>query len=198
MRSSPKAGIDVKIEALGFVAQTSTSFTELRQLGLAAAEHAGGAITRVAETEVEQGKLILYMVKRLGFLQVMTFGLVFTDSEDGTANLVILQPGSDLTSQATLMFIPVGPNSAVGYEPLRSFSTYSRAGLAAPRAAQREHDPTNEMQSASSGAFSVTVTSAEHTPERAIERTKLFCTARGSTNLGDRFCTQCGAAIRVS
>ena len=123
------ATIDEKIQATKLILQTQKSFDEIRALGLEAAAIASGSITKVNETSVTPNELIEYNVKRMGMMEVLNFGLVFMNSDDGN-NSLLLVPGNYLTSQATfLVFIPVGPKDAAGYPPLKKFSDHIKAAL---------------------------------------------------------------------
>lgn len=121
--------IDDKIQATKFVVKTSKSFDQIRAAGLAAATAASGGFTKVLENHVDTDASIGYTVKRGGFLDVMSFGLVFSTTSDESTNTVLLLPGQYLTSQATFLFIPLGPKAAVGYAPLKKFSDHVRASL---------------------------------------------------------------------
>ncbi|MFC9419896.1 hypothetical protein, partial [Bacillus mobilis] len=91
---------------------------------------ASGTLTKVSELEVDSNKSISYTVKRSGFLDVMNFGIVFSQAEGDRDNTVLLVPGTYLTSQATLLvFIPIGPKDAAGYPTLKKFSDHVRAAL---------------------------------------------------------------------
>ncbi|WP_416417177.1 hypothetical protein [Paenarthrobacter aromaticivorans] len=123
------AAIDDKIQATKFVISTNKSFEEIRALGLSAAAAASGSITKVHETDVTTNELIQYNIKRLGMVEVLNFGLLFTQSSDGE-NSLILVPGNYLTSQATLLvFIPIGAKDAAGYPPLKKLSDHIQAAL---------------------------------------------------------------------
>lgn len=123
------ATIDEKIQATKFVLHTQKSFDQIRALGLEAAASASGTLTKIVESQVDNGESILYNVKRGGFLNVLTFGLVFSPTANESLNTVLLVPGHYLTSQATFLFIPIGPKDSVGYPPLRKFSEHIQAAL---------------------------------------------------------------------
>lgn len=123
------AAIDDKIQATKFIMQTPKSFDQIRAAGLAAAAAASGGLTKVLENHVDTDASIQYTVKRGGFLDVMSFGLVFSTTSDESTNTVLLVPGQYLTSQATFLFIPVGPKASAGYAPLKKFSEHVRASL---------------------------------------------------------------------
>lgn len=111
-------GIDDRIAAEQFVARTPLSFSQVRELGADSALRAAGAITSISEAGVRDGT-IFYAVKRVGLVQVMNFVVHWeAGAETNTVRLVV---GQYLTSQATFMFIPVGPRDAAGYPLLRSF-----------------------------------------------------------------------------
>lgn len=123
------AAIDDKIQATKLILHTPKSFDQVRALGLQAAAAASGTLTKVHEQEVDANNSITYNVKRAGFANVMSFGIVFNQAEDGD-NTLLLVPGSYITSQPTfLVFIPIGPKDAAGYSPLKKFSDHIRAAL---------------------------------------------------------------------
>ncbi|WP_458115971.1 hypothetical protein [Arthrobacter sp. D2-10] len=122
------ASIDEKIQATKLVLHTPKSFAQVRAIGLEAASAASGGITKVTENEVDEHHSIQYTVKRAGFLTVITFGLVFNETEEAQ-NTVLLVPGQYLTSQATFLFIPLGPKDSAGYPPLKKFSDHVRNAL---------------------------------------------------------------------
>jgi len=123
------SAIDDKIQATKFILNTAKSFNEVRAAGLEAAAAASGGLTKVLENQIDSEASIQYMVKRGGFLDVMHFGLVFSGTADGSTNTVILVPGQYITSQATFLFIPLGPKESAGYKPLKKFSDHVRAAL---------------------------------------------------------------------
>lgn len=124
------AAIDDKIQATKLILRTPKSFDQVRALGLQAAAAASGTLTKVHELEVDANNSITYNVKRAGFANVMSFGIVFNPAEDNGDNTVLLVPGSYITRQATLLvFIPIGPKDAAGYTPLKKFSEHIRAAL---------------------------------------------------------------------
>ena len=86
------AAIDDKIKATKLILHTPKSFDQIRALGLQAAAAASGTLTKVHEGEVDTNKSISYTVKRAGFLDVMTFGIVYNQSENAGDNTVLLVP----------------------------------------------------------------------------------------------------------
>jgi hypothetical protein len=123
------SAIDDKIQATKFILNTPKSFDEVRAAGLEAAAAVSGGLTKVLENQVDSDASIQYTVKRAGFLDVMHFGLVFSGTSDESINTVILVPGQYITSQATFLFIPIGPKESAGYKPLQKFSDHVRAAL---------------------------------------------------------------------
>ncbi|MFJ4264634.1 hypothetical protein ACIPYU_19515 [Paenarthrobacter nicotinovorans] len=122
------SAIEEKIEATKFNITTTRSFDAIRKLGQEAAAAASGSITKVQETGITENELIQYNIKRLGMVEVLNFGLVFMNLSDGQNNLLLV-PGNYLTSQATFLFIPIGPKDAAGYPPLKKFSDHIQAAL---------------------------------------------------------------------
>lgn len=123
------SAIDEKIQATKFILYTTKSFDQVRALGLEAAAAVSGKLTKILESSVDSGDLIQYSVKRAGFFEVLSFGLIFSASADGSTNTVLLQPGHYITSQATFLFIPLGPKESAGYPPLKKFSEHIQAVL---------------------------------------------------------------------
>lgn len=123
------SAIDEKIQATKFIRHTTKSFDQVRSLGLEAAAAASGNLTKILESNVDTGDLVQYTVKRVGIFEVLSFGLIFMTAADGSTNTVLLQPGPYVTSQPTLLFIPIGPKDAAGYPPLKKFSEHMQALL---------------------------------------------------------------------
>lgn len=117
--------IQEKVESAGFALSTTLSFSQIRELGSLAAQSSAGILTKVHENRVSEDT-IEYVVKRAGMIQVMEFSLHYQAASDNGDRLLTLVPGGYLISQATFLFIPVGPKESAGYPPLRSFSAFMR------------------------------------------------------------------------
>ena len=76
------SAIDDKIQATKFTVHTPKSFDQVRAAGLEAAAAASGGLTKVLEIRIDSHANIQYTVRRAGFLDVMSFGLVFSGTSD--------------------------------------------------------------------------------------------------------------------
>ena len=121
--------IDDQIRATSFIGNSPLSFEQVREKASAAAASASGVLTKVVETEVVAGELIQYSVKRAGAITVGNFGVVYSADSKGSSNTVMFVPGNYITSQASMLFIPVGPKDSAAYQPFRKFSETLRASL---------------------------------------------------------------------
>jgi hypothetical protein len=117
--------IQEKVALAGFQLTTSKSFDEIRELGTLAAEFSAGVMTKVHEQRVAHDT-IEYVVKRMGMMQVMEFSLHYEAGTEAGNHQLSLVPGDYMTSQATFLFIPIGPKESAGYPPLKSFSAFMR------------------------------------------------------------------------
>jgi hypothetical protein len=123
------ARIDERIAATAFATHTSLSFAEVVQIGREAAAAAAGLITSVKEDQILDGAYVAYDVMRIGFARVMSFGIIFSEGEDGKANTVMLTVGGYTKSQAQVLMIGVGRQDAAGYGPLKKFSEHMQRAL---------------------------------------------------------------------
>ena len=123
------ARIDERIAATAFATHTALGFAEVVQIGREAAAAAAGLITSVKEDQILDGAYVAYDVMRVGFVRVMSFGIIFSEGEDGKANAVMLTVGGYIKSQAQVLMIGVGRQDAAGYGPLKKFSEHMQRAL---------------------------------------------------------------------
>ncbi|MET0930601.1 MAG: hypothetical protein ABWX74_13860 [Aeromicrobium sp.] len=119
------AKIHDKFAATAFKGQTSLTFQELLVAADDAASRSAGLITKVVRDQVDQQRgYISFRVKKAGVATVGDFAVTYATTE-GAAGIgtVTFVPGSFVTSQAKVLFIPIGPADSAA---LKSFQTFSK------------------------------------------------------------------------
>lgn len=127
--TGPRRPIGERMSATRFTTSTTKSFEEIRQLGRAIAEAAGGVANTVREADVVPDQRIVYRVRRLGVRTVLTFSVHVTRGDVPGRRVVDLRVGDYQTTQAKVLGLGVGPRTAPGYGSLRTFSDSLRALL---------------------------------------------------------------------
>ena len=187
------ARIDERIAATAFATHTALGFAEVVQIGREAAAAAAGLITSVKEDQILDGAYVAYDVMRVGFVRVMSFGIIFSEGEDGKANTVMLTVGGYIKSQAQVLMIGVGRQDAAGYGPLKKFSEHMQRAL---NSSIRGQGVPPAMDRRNVAGVAVPADSPAPVPRRPIGGTGQPSPAPGGGEKA-RYCRGCGSPVRA-
>ncbi len=123
------AKIEEKFAASEFLARTQLTRVQVMAAADEAAERAGNLFTDIKRAEPIGENAIQYIAKTAGMVKAGVFVVHYAPATEQASATVRLEANWFMTTQSTILFIPIGPKDSNALGPFKSFSRQLQAAV---------------------------------------------------------------------